>query len=266
MDLANPATLRTLRYVRTLNDSGIAPTLSAVKAYANAASPDIVGSRRMLDFWDPEPDETYVVASIASYLQAVQWIEVQGESVQITEIGRAIDARSEPDESEAGALQGLTVVLEGTNALAYSKLLIAIQRIKGEGDVMIVDPFFPVAHLPTLVEYGGVRRVLTRDVDVRDAGERKRERKETLQIMLGANRENSLEARFADPGVLHDRLIIPAVGKGLMLGRSLGGRQTTVVVELNETVTDVLRLHHNLLWETATAVEPADLTHIGNAE
>lgn len=264
MDIATPELLRTLRYVRTLAEQGIHPTLAQVTVYGDAGFPRVELRNNYEEEMRQEAMWEYHYASVgtvAEYLMRVGWIEETPRGIELTKIGWAIDAGS--DGSGAVSARVMNIVLKGNDPISYLAFIDAIQRVRGDSAVMVVDPYMPSAHLPALVGSAGVTRLLTSDVAVHDAAESREKRKTAFGLLLGAHAEGGLRVRYAARGAIHDRLILPDKGAGLMLGRSLGGRQMTAVVELDEAITDLFRDHYRARWDEAVSVDPVDLSHLG---
>jgi hypothetical protein len=264
MDVATPELLRTLRYVRTLAEQGVHPTLAQVTVYGDAAFPRVELRNNYEEEMRQEAMWEYhyaAVSTVTEYLMRVGWIEETLRGIELTKVGWAIDAGSDGGGNVVAGV--MNVVLKGNDPVSYLAFIDAIQRVRGESAVMIVDPYMPSSHLPALVRNAGVTRLLTSDVGVHDAGESREKRTAAFQLILGAQERSGLRIRYAARGAIHDRLILPDEGAGLMLGRSLGGRQMTAVVELDEVITELFRDHYRARWDNATPVEPTDLSHVG---
>lgn len=202
-----------------------------------------------------------VVNTVEKHLVEVGWVESTAKGIELTRLGRAVVAGADGAPSADAGPPVVDVALDGNDPLAYAEFLITLQRKARGADMMLIDPYLPSAHVPLLLDSAGVTRILTADVPVRDAGETSGDRRKTFGLFLGA-RAGKAEIRLAKKGAVHDRLVLPAKGTGIMIGRSLGGRQLTAVVELNDSLTSLLRAYYEPVWTESTSVPPADLSHV----
>ena len=267
MDIATPEMLRLLRYLRTLNGHGVYPSEQQLDAYASTILPaTVLINNRDQEMWDDVLfDQHYEVKNtVQSYVMQVGWVEVTGRGAELTDLGRAVDAGAHESNVRSSESPVISIVLKGNDPLSYVQLIEAIQRVSGETDVLLIDPYLPAIHLSTLVDIAGVTRVLTSDVAVSDANESREQRTKRFSLVLGSRAERGIAVRYAKKGAIHDRLILPTKGPGLMVGRSLGGRQLTAVVELNDQLTTLFRNSYAPKWAEATPVSPVDLTHLGD--
>lgn len=265
IEIATPAMLRTLRYVRTLNDQGVRPSLDHLNAYADAVLPRVVlqdnynssaASYLMMDHHYES------VNTVGKYVMQVGWVEMIDDGAGLTAIGRAISTTAGENTNSAASPPAVNIMLRGNDPVSYVDFLEALQRVGGGGDVMLIDPYLPSTHVPVLMDEAGVTRVLTSDVPVRDARESRADRTRAFGLLLGARVNGDKAVRYAEKGSIHDRLVLPSEGTGLMLGRSLGGSHLTAVVELTDTLTSFFRDHYEPIWSQSQPVEAIDLSHV----
>jgi hypothetical protein len=264
-DVATPAMLRALRYVSVLSSQGVRCTHDDLAAFADATIP-------FLKLWDNyEWEIRYDVMTdhhyeptntVGEYLLQVRWVQESDGYVELTKLGRAIAASSGNGALNHQPSPVINIALKGNDPLSYVAFLDAIQRVGGGSAVMLIDPYLPSKHVQLLMDDAGVNRVLTTDVAVSDVKESRAARTRAFGLLLGARKARGLEIKYAQKGTIHDRLVIPAKGTGLMMGRSLGGRQMTAVVELNDDLTRYFREIYTLAWSEAKAVTAIDLSHV----
>ncbi|CAN7412302.1 hypothetical protein [Microbacterium sp. Be9] len=141
-----------------------------------------------------------------------------------------------------------TIIGVPSEPLMYAGILSALA---GLNSVLFVDPYLAAVDLEVLQRVGTVSRVLTGSRLVRDRDEQGD--RETL-LAISAGQQPELQVRIS--AGIHDRYALPASGAGFMLGASLGGTKTTVVIELSEEATRDLRETHEVLWQNAAPVSP----------
>lgn len=141
-----------------------------------------------------------------------------------------------------------TIIGVPSEPLTYAGILTAMA---GLNSVLFVDPYLAAVDLEVLQQVGTVSRVVTGPRLVKDRNEQG-DRGTLLAISAGQKPE--LQVRISSG--IHDRYAIPASGAGFMLGASLGGTKTTVVIELSEQATQTVRRAHETLWEDAAPVNP----------
>lgn len=171
--------------------------------------------------------------------------------------GLMLDALNREDDrlqaaSDSLREEPLTMVGKLDNPVFYAGLLREIAAMNG---VLIVDPYLPTIEIPALGQIPSVTRVLTGSRPVRDEAPRAQsteQRRIQLAINLGAV-DGRLQLRTAND--IHDRYALPASGRGLLIGGSLGGRKVTTVVELSESATAQNRAHCDDIWDRADIVE-----------
>jgi hypothetical protein len=264
-----PPTLRALRYIRMLEAQSVYCTFEDLTAFVKTSSPTV--SLRD-NFEDDARDDLmtthhYVVENtVERYLVDVGWIESTSKGVELTKFGRAVASSADGESLQAAGRTVVNIALEGNDPLTYSQFLITLQRTGRGSDMMLIDPYLPSAHVPLLLDDAGVTHILTADSPVHDADESAAERKKNFGLALGARASDRFGIRLAKKGDLHDRLVLPSKGTGLMIGRSLGGKQLTAVVELNDSMTSLLRAHYARMWDAAKPVPPTDLSHVGGSD
>ncbi|TFC22089.1 hypothetical protein E3O55_18910 [Cryobacterium sp. MDB1-18-2] len=245
ISLSSDSATRGLLFIRILNDEGIFPSLVQVDSFSAASPPSSFGARTSsLPFAIARAS-----GAVSGYLQDSHLAEPHGPGLQLTEAGRAFADWLDGHSADSDREKPIEVVGRLDSPFTYAKLLAEIDRRE---NAMIVDPYLPSTEVVSLVQLSNVTRFLTRDVKA--AGQAKEPRRRHLAYALGAR--NGVELRFAAAGLLHDRLVIPSRGQGLTIGTSLGGGQMTVMTNLSEQTTKVLREHYETVWSTATPLRP----------
>jgi hypothetical protein len=260
----SPATLRAMKYIRMLETQGVYCTPEDLASFVKSASPSVTLRDNYADEAEYDLMTTHhyvVVNTVEKYLIEVGWVESTARGIELTKLGRAVAAGADGAPVAASGPTVVDIALDGNDPLAYAEFLVTLQRKARGADMMLIDPYLPSAHVPLLLDSAGITRILTADVAVRDAGETSADRRKNFGLFLGA-RTGRAEIRLAKKGAVHDRLVLPAKGTGIMIGRSLGGRQLTAVVELNDSLTSLLRANYELVWAESTDVPPADLAHV----
>ncbi|WP_411699018.1 hypothetical protein [Conyzicola sp.] len=260
-----PLTLRALRYIRMLEAQSVYCTFEDLTAFVRTASPAVSLRDNFEDDAHDDLMTTHhyvVVNTVEKYLTDVGWIESTSRGVELTKLGRAVAASADGESLQSASRTVVNIALEGSDPLTYSQFLIALQRTGRGIDMMLIDPYLPSAHVPLLLDDAGVTHILTADNPVHDSDESATVRRKNFGLALGARASDRFGIRLAKKGNLHDRLVLPTEGTGLMIGRSLGGKQLTAVVELNDSMTSLLRAHYAPIWDAAKPVSPADLSHV----
>lgn len=245
--------LRALQFIEMMNDRGVRPSTSHVDAFAVTPLPSDIFAQTYntlrLGFMDK---------TVTTYMAQVGFILLNSNGISITALGRAFLAGmvENEDSSELGDGEGVPIEVVGrlSDPVTYARLL---TQIDAREHALVVDPYLPAPELQSLLQLSNVERVLSRET--RLTGPRPQnaaERTQHLRIALGVNPE--VELRFLPSGRpgLHDRLILPSVGSGLIVGTSLGASHFTVVTALGDDTTAQLRAHYNSLWEEAERLEP----------
>lgn len=232
--------------VKLANDQGSYPTLEEVDAYGLTPFPRSIyetggGFRSMM-----------MSGSVSEYLTKARLVTVSGNGVYISDSARALVGGMEQPVNPIPASKPLEVVGRMSDPVAYAQMLIEVNKCE---HALVVDPYLLPEDLIQLAQLGSVDRVLTKDGSA--GGIAKEQRKTGLAIALGVA-TNDAELRFqaADTKELHDRLILPKKGEGLMIGTSLGGTQITVVSHLSEDMTTVIRSHYEDIYAAGTSLDP----------
>ena len=141
-----------------------------------------------------------------------------------------------------------TIIGVPSEPLTYASILAALAGLE---EVLFIDPYLGAVDLEKLQEIRTVRRILTGERRVHDRNETG-DRRTLLAVTAGRDTRVAVRTSSA----IHDRYAIPANGPGLMLGASLGGTKTTVVLELSIDATQEIRERHETIWRQAVPIEP----------
>ncbi|WP_167050750.1 hypothetical protein [Salinibacterium sp. ZJ77] len=249
-DLVPPHVHKALGFVALVNVSDVFPPKSTVNAFVHAETPRKWGNASgvaagMVPVSLPP-------GSVAEYLVETGLAIEHGGGLKLTKVGLALNSGLQTPEKRLALDQPLLeVVGRLEDPVVYARLLTEIDKLDG---ALVVDPYLPAADLLALLELPSVERVLSKDTWTK--GVKRDARRRHLQLALGAKPE--VELRFLDSEIqeLHDRLVLPRRGLGLMIGTSLGGTQVTVITHLSDDTTSLLRRHYEDLWQQAVPVAP----------
>jgi len=253
--------IRLLSYVDALNRSGVALSVEAARAFSTA--PPIGEWYNWLDeaIEDHELGRNDEVVFVSTYYYCVNvhWLTIDPDKkdVRLSALGAAVLAVHDSGSGDVSGTDRFDVVMSPGDPFDYVRLLAEFGKM---AEPLLVDPYVPVEHLYALAKNRLVARVLTSDR--KTAYDRKPpDRVLKLQGLVGAAHasEYSFELRTVSgdsPSAIHDRLVLPTSGRGLMLGGSLGAKQPVSVVTLTEEMTKALLSLYEPHWNLATPVVP----------
>jgi hypothetical protein len=245
MDLVDRDGRRALAYLAALERSGHYPTLAQLEAYVVkphrvSTSPFAAAASTLLQALQ------HVDESLINYLLRLEWVSFSPNGVKLTSLGRAVNAAAEREERSRH--DPTDVVLDRDDPVVLARLF---QEISEVGEALLVDPYFRIDHLMSVLQATEVNRILTSEKISRSGIN-------ALGIALGTIGPNArpVEVRVADK-TLHDRHVIGEDGTVLLLGASLNGVGTvsSVVVKLSDSA-KAIAANCELLWEHADALEP----------
>lgn len=248
---------RALAYLAALERSGYFPTMPELEAYVERPArrrskrsklPGIEVFAQTLAsafFFADEVEEEH----LGAYLIRLRWVVHNGD-VRLTALGRAVHAAAaRQDERDEAVAE---IVLDEDDPLVLAKLF---GKISSVGEALLVDPYFRIDHLMSVVQATGITRILTSTKTAsadRDA----------LAVALGSLGPGvrGIEVRVAD-GKLHDRHVVAVNGTVLLLGASLNGigRVSSVVVEMSDSAEAVAK-NCEKMWRGADRIEPVPPT------
>lgn len=255
--IASPTLIRCLRLLAAAGDSGATVTATYLNAFADQDPPQSqlrLGKmyRQMRwEFYEHTP-------AVADYFTGVGWANGMDngddEVLEITRLGRAVLVNAEREAQEAYENAEFAITMNPDSPMDYVQFLEKISTM-GEG-VMVIDRYASVRAIVQLANLLPVARVLSSSNRTR-TDSTPTARIADLESMLGAVSDPA-EVRLLDanPSPLHDRVVLPLKGSGLLLGGSLGGTQVNTVVTLSEGMTADLRTRHEQHWGDAKPVEP----------
>ncbi len=246
---------RALAFIDACNASGYLPSVYELQRWLLAPTPElslvdhvVVPARgETIPGWIDDDIDSYL-----THLQELEWIDRDSNSelLTITELGRALLAASERAED---ADEGSTVVLDSEDQFAYAKLIGHLNRA-GEG--LLVDPYFRVDQLMTILENTQLSRVLISKQHKNSKGDRA-----ALAVALASPvLPRSLEVRASDDEAVHDRIIVGQNEEVWLLGASLSsvGRVNTVIIPVPKEGASGLRDQAERLWDTAEPVRSVE--------
>jgi hypothetical protein len=267
MELADERTHRCLKYVASVQRYGPRLTVAQFNAFAKRPSRRL--SRRVpsdalkqlirermtdaLSAFGGESSRTVPGESMLAYLYRLAWVTVEGEGeeiedddrVAVTDLGRAVLAAL--DEGSAEEEIPTTLVLDQGDPVAKGRLVGEIARA---GECALVDPYFSVEDLLTILQDTGVSRVLTGSSD--------QPKLAALRQALGDITLNRpFEIRLSD--AFHDRFVIPTDGDVLQVGTSLTGvgRRLSVMVNMgDDAAARAVRTAFEDSWSNAESLKP----------
>lgn len=247
--LVSPIIARGLSFLLLLNEQGSRPSPQVVNEFCRTTTSQSI---YQLDdeFWVTDQDRT-----VSAYLTRVGFA-VQGlGTISLTDTGMAFAKALEQSAGGGGADPApIEVVGRLEDLFTYAALL---TQVDSREHALIVDPYLPAPELSSLLRLPRVERVLS--TRTRLTGRRKQDAEtRTMHLQLALGARPSVELRLLPPEIreLHDRLILPSTGQGLIVGTSLGGSHLTVVTSLGADTTAQLRAHYDALWEQAEPLEP----------
>jgi hypothetical protein len=200
-----------------------------------------------------EPGET-----VTQWLVRLRWLAVEDDRVRITPLGQAVLAHLEASGVDADL--PLSVVLDPKDELALARV---VGELNAAGRCALVDPYFSIDHLLTVLHNTEIDRVLT---GIRDG-----KKLASLEVALNsfADPPRPFEIRKSDD--FHDRIALPESGPLLLIGTSLTGigARLSMMVKLDESSAagKAVRGRFEELWRDAEPVgklepeaqgEPAD--------
>lgn len=252
LPIQQPEVLKALKFLHAANNQKVYPTMVEVVKFATEKEPESQFAFRAVEF---DAFRSVSTDHLLKYLEDARLVTVVRGGAHLSDAGHALvkenQKRAFEDPEEV-----LEVVGRARDPIFYAKLLTEIGKLE---DALLVDPYLPASDLYSVLELRNVTRVLTnKGRGTRPiAGEQPQNRKEAMALALGAF-EVRPELRMQNPEgrELHDRVVLPRSGQGIMLGTSLGGTQLTVVTHLTEDATEVLLRHYEQIFDSAFPVNP----------
>lgn len=249
MEIIGEEAHRLLAYVEAVARQGHTLTSSEFNAYADGWGQKVTytgGSALSLTIAEMQRSiaasvygsRTKDVEPLLDYLCRLMWLEMKGDLVEITSLGKAVLREANSPKPDSDTESTLEVVIDHTNPFAYAQLMAKITTL---GDCMIVDPYLDVQQLLTLAEFPNVTRILTGDKDLKA---------KTPQFSLVLKVASHLELRTVKQGDLHDRFVIPGNGSVYMLGSSLNSiaKRFGVATTLEESSSKLIAENYDKIW------------------
>jgi hypothetical protein len=247
---------RALAYVRLLNQQGIDPSLGDVNRFACTSVPR--GDHREFDGFmlglmrlgtSMRPAEP-----VAGYLLGVGWAEVADDHVHLTTLGhtvlRGLDLDTQDEEFAGPEGAVADVVLEPDDVLAPVRLT---RVMAGAGAGLLADPYFKAEHVQWVTEATSLRRIL-----VSSKAAAKSERALIAVALASVPSASDLEVRSTDSKEFHDRCVLTADGRVLVIGSSVTGigKHLTAVITAPGDVAKLYRTKYDGLWDSADPIRP----------
>ena len=245
VDLIDGDGRRALAYLAALERSGHYPTLPLLEAYVakpyrSTTSPFGIQASALVQVFRG------VDEALVNYLLRLDWVTFSPDGVKLTSLGRAIHTAAEREERSDG--ESTDVVLDRDDPVVLAKLFRELSEV---GVALLIDPYFRIDHLMSVLQATEVNRILT-SKKVSKSGI------DALAIALGTLGPDArkVEVRVADK-TLHDRHVVGVDGTVLLLGASLNGvgSVTSVVVKMADSA-EVIAANCELMWDSADPLEP----------
>lgn len=244
-----------LEYVATLQRQGHRPTVAEVDAYA--AQPHRKGPKRqsvassigaMMEAALAGPiidsGETYL-----EYMQRLRWAKVSQDLVSLTPLALAMLRDLNSPKMDPEALSHVEVTVDPADKMSFARLL---NQFNNLGPGLLVDPYLRLEQFLEVADATPVTRVLTSSRAFGTEAQRR-----LYQRALSAA-DGKILVRHIDK--LHDRHYIPETGNIWMLGVSLNGvgKNVSVLTQLGEESSRVLREAYEGYWQDASVLEPVE--------
>lgn len=245
MDLIDSDGRRALAYLAALERSGHYPTLPQLEAYVakpyrSTTSPFGIQASALFQVFRG------IDEALVDYLLRLDWVAFSPDGVILTSLGRAMNAAAEQEERSGSEF--IDVVLDRDDPVVLAKLFRELSEV---GEALLVDPYFRIDHLMSVLQATEVNRILTSE-KVSKSGI------DALAIALGTlgPEARKVEVRVADK-TLHDRHVVGVDGAVLLLGASLNGvgSVTSVVVRMADSA-EAVAANCELMWKSADVLEP----------
>lgn len=138
--------------------------------------------------------------------------------------------------------------MDPEDKMSFTRLL---HQFNNLGSGLLVDPYLRLEQFLEIADYTPVNRILTSS---RAFGN---EQQQKVYQRAIAAAEGRIEVRSIE--TLHDRHYIPEQGNIWMLGISLNGvaKNVSVLTQLGDESSGVLRAAYEKFWAEATPLEPA---------
>ncbi|MET7427221.1 hypothetical protein [Dactylosporangium sp. NPDC005555] len=191
------------------------------------------------------PDE-----SVLDHLIRIRWVKDE-RGLTLTQLGLAMLAEARHVKR---AEESTVIVLETTDRFAYARL---VGQIASIGSALLVDPYFRLRELETILDNTEVNRVLI-SKQYKGSSEARAELRTALNAVAAVV---DMEIRATASSTLHDRILVSDEGPVYMLGASLNtvGVANTVFMRIPDSAAAALRAQAEDLWDAADAVGSASL-------
>jgi len=263
VEIVSTAQHRVLGFVHACNRSGYRPTIEEIKLWfdepapsvttrvtepGTLASPGMLANLEAIRKFLQQMHGTREVTEEhpVDHLVRIKWLEAPDDRLRLTRLGDALLADIQRGEE---AEDSPVVVLETTDRFAYARLIGEIARL---GDAYLVDPYFRLPQLETVLDSTRLKRVLI-SKQYRGSGEARA----ALAVALATvPPDRDLQVRATSDPTLHDRLVVAETGEVYMLGASLGtiGSANTVFMKVPDTAANALKQLAEDLWDKAEPV------------
>ena len=257
---------RALAYVRLLNQLGIGPSLDDVNRFACTPAPR--GDRRELDIsmlgflslgTSMRPAEP-----VTGYMLRVGWAEAADDHIHLTTLGyavlRGLDLDTQDGEFAEPGDAVADVVLEPDDVLALVRLT---RVMAGAGAGLLADPYFKAEHVQWITEATSMRRILVSSRAVAKSAKGAESERALIALALASvPTASDLEVRSTDSREFHDRCVLTADGRVLLIGSSVTGigKHLTAVITAPGDVAQFYRTKYDGLWASADPIQSRSIS------
>lgn len=182
--------------------------------------------------------------SVTDWLVRLGWLSVEDDHVRITAPGRAV--LNHLEEARIDLDVPMAVVLDPQDELALARVIGELSTL---GRCALVDPYFSIEHLLTILQSTEIDRVLIGTGD----------HKKLTELAVGLSSVSS-PRRFdlRKSNAIHDRLALPEDGAVRVIGTSLTGvgNRLSMMVTLDEgsAAGEAVRARFEEVWRNAEVV------------
>jgi hypothetical protein len=258
VEIVSTAQHRVLGFVHACNRSGYRPTMEEAKLWFDAPVADVKtrithpGPLATIEALQKAiQQQLYGTREITTehpidHLVRIKWLETLDDRLRLTRLGDALLSDIQRGE-EVDVLP--VVVLETTDRFAYARLIGELARL---GEAFLVDPYFRLPQLETVLDLTSLKRVLIS----KQYKNSKEARAELAVALATVPPDRDLQVRATSNNTLHDRLVVAETGEVYMLGASLGtiGAANTVFMKVPDAAANALKQLAEDLWDAAEPV------------
>lgn len=245
---------RALAFIEACEKSGYGPTKWEVEIWLGDPRPAESVSDPAFSWSHGASRLSEDNESELEHLEHLAWISSLDERLRLTDLGRALLRGADQEdiiEPEASA-----VILNSQDPFAYAKL---VGHLAKAGAGLLVDPYFRLGQLMTILNGTSISRVLISKQHKRSKADRAE-----LEIALdSASLPRPIQIRASGDTAIHDRLIVGEHGEVWSLGASLNsiGSVNTMIIPVPEVGATAIRAQAEELWGKAELVGMSQGSH-----